>query len=80
MAHTRRIKVGKVQHNDGQFTEVQTVGTEGLEQGLLLDIIQLHRDDTNDTREEFQHRFPVGMWLNVWTTVEIGPNRILDSK
>ena len=37
---------GEVQYNDGQFAEVQTVGTEGLEQGLRLDTIQLHREDS----------------------------------
>ena len=68
---------GEVQYNDGQFAEVQTVGTEGHEQGLLLDTIQLHREDTNDTREEFHHRFPVGMWLDVWTTTKIGSDPTL---
>jgi len=39
----------------------------------LLGAIQIHREDTSDTSEEFQHRFPVGMWLDIVTTTEITP-------
>jgi len=73
----RKRLEGEAQYNDGQFAEVQTVETEGPEQGLLLDAIQLHREDTDDTHEEFQHRFSVGMWLNVWTTMEIDSSTAL---
>jgi hypothetical protein len=55
---------GLVEYNDGQFAEVQTNGTEGLEKNLLLETIQIHREDT------FQPRFPVGRWLDIRTTTE----------
>ena len=43
---------GEVEHNDGEFAEVQTFGIEGIEKNLLLAIFQIHREDTNDTAEE----------------------------
>ena len=67
----RKRLAGEVQYNDGQFAEIQTVGTEGLEKNLLLDTIQLHREDTDDTPREFERRFPVGMRLDLWTTIEV---------
>jgi hypothetical protein len=38
---------------------------------LLLETVQIHCEDTNDTAEEFQRRFPVGMWLDISTTTDI---------
>jgi hypothetical protein len=38
----RKRVEGKVEYNDGDFAEVQTVGTEDIEKDLLLDTIQLH--------------------------------------
>ena len=64
---------GEVQYNDGQFAEIQTVGTEGIDENLLLDTIQLHREDTDLSLEQFQRGFPVGMWLDIWTTTEVRP-------
>ena len=57
--------------NDGSFAEVQTYGIEGIEKNLLLDTIQLHIEDTEDTPEQFQQRFPVGMTLSILTTTEL---------
>jgi hypothetical protein len=37
---------GEVEYNDGEFAEVQTVGIEGIEKNLLLETIQVHREDT----------------------------------
>jgi len=62
---------GEVEYNDGQFAEVQTAGMEGIEKNLLLDTIQIHRSDTNDSPEDFQKRFPVGMLLDILTITEI---------
>ncbi len=45
--------------------EVQTNGIEGTEKNLLLGTIQIHREDMDDTESEFEHRFPVGMWLDI---------------
>jgi hypothetical protein len=67
----RKKVEGRVDYNDGEFAEVQTVGIEGIEQDLLVETIQIHADDTNDTPDEFRRRFPVGMWLDILTTTEI---------
>src|SRR3954470_306639 len=70
MVMRKRVE-GRVDYNDGEFAEVQTVGIEGIEQDLLLETIQIHADDTNDTPDEFRRRFPVGIWLDILTTTEI---------
>jgi len=67
----RKRVAGVVEHNDGEFSVVQTVGIEEPEKGLLLEEVQFHREDTEDTPEEFERRFPVGMWLDITTTTEI---------
>jgi hypothetical protein len=67
----RKRVAGRIEYNDGDFAEVQTVGIEGIEEDLLLETIQIHREDTNDTPDEFQRRFPVGMWLDILTATEI---------
>jgi hypothetical protein len=67
----RKKVEGRVEYNNGEFAEVQTVGIEGIEQNLLLETIQIHCEDTNDTPDEFQRRFPVGMWLDILTTTDI---------
>ena len=64
----RKQVAGQVGFNDGYFAEIQTVGTKGVEKDLLLDLFQISVEDTTDTVEEFQLRFPVGMWLDVTTT------------
>ena len=66
-----RAVEGVVDYNDGEFAEVQTVGIDGIETDLRLATIQVHREDTNDTPEEFQRRFPVGTWVDIRTTTEI---------
>lgn len=67
----RKRAEGEVQYNDGQFAEIQTNGVEGIEEDLLLETLQIHREDTDDTESEFKRRFPVGMWLDILTTTEI---------
>lgn len=67
----RKRVEGEVEVNDGEFAEVQTSGIEGIEKDLLLEPIQIHREDTNDTPEEFQRRFSVGACLDIRTTTKI---------
>jgi hypothetical protein len=71
--HTSERVEGVVEYNDGEFAEVRTYGIEGIENGLLLETIQVHREDTEDMPEEFQRRFPVGMRLDIVTSTEITP-------
>jgi hypothetical protein len=59
MLTSKRVE-GVVEYNDGQFAEVLTYGTEGIEKGLALETIQIHVEDTADQPEEFKQRFPVG--------------------
>lgn len=72
MVIRKRVE-GEVLYNDGDFTEIQTYGVEGIEKDLLLETIQTHREDTSDTLEEFQRRFPIGMCLDITTIIEITP-------
>ncbi len=67
----RKRVEGEVRHNDGEFAEVMTNGIEGIEKGLLLETIQIHCSDTENTREEFQRRFPVGTRLSIVTNTEV---------
>jgi hypothetical protein len=60
----KRVK-GRVDYNDGEFADVQTVGIEGVEKDLWLETIQIYCEDTNETSDEFQRRFPVGRWLDI---------------
>jgi hypothetical protein len=71
----RKRVEGEVVYNDGEFAEVEIYGVEAYEEDLFLTTIQLHIEDTADTPEEFQQRFPVGMWLNIWLTTETTPIR-----
>ena len=52
-------------------SEVQTYGIEGIENDLLLKTLQIHRNDTDDTSDEFQRRIPVGAVLEITTTTEL---------
>lgn len=70
MVVRKRVE-GQVQQNDGEFAEAQTNGIEGIETNLVLGTIQIHREETDNTPEEFQRRFPVGKWLDVLTITEI---------
>ena len=70
MVSSKRVD-GEVEYNDGEFAAVQTFGIEGIERGLLLETIQIHRKDTEDTPEKFRRRFPAGMILSILTTTEI---------
>jgi phosphoribosylanthranilate isomerase len=67
---TKRVE-GEVEFNDGDFAEVQTYGIEGIEKDLLLKTVQIHRNDTDDTSDEFQRRLPVGTVLKITTTTEL---------
>lgn len=75
----RKQLAGQVEYNNGYFAEIQTVGTEGIEKHLRLDQFQISVEDTTDTVEQFQLRFPVGMWLDVTTTTEVTPKNKLKS-
>jgi len=70
MITSQRVE-GEVLHNHGDFAEVATIGIEGIEEGLWLDTIQIHCEDTGDTPEQFQRRFPVGTTLSILTITEI---------
>ena len=72
----RKQVEGAVQYNNGEFAEVDTIGIEGLEKDRLLETIQVHRCDTEDTPEEFQRRFPVDVRLDILTITEIARNRV----
>ena len=69
MTVTKRVE-GEVEFNDGEFAEIQTYGIEGIEKDLLLKTVQIHREDTEDTSDEFQRRLPVGTVLEIITTTE----------
>lgn len=66
---TKKVE-GEVEYNDGEFAEVQRYGIEGIEKDLLLKTVQIHRNDADDTSDEFQRRFPVGTVLEITTTTE----------
>lgn len=72
---TRKRVAGLVDYNDGEFAGVQAIGIKGIEKDLWLESIQLHREDTDDTPEDFQRRLPVGRWLNILTTTETTAQR-----
>ena len=67
---------GEVEYNDGEFAEIQTFGTEGVETDLLIETIQIQRSDTEDTPAKFRQRFPVGMRLGILTIVEITETKV----
>jgi hypothetical protein len=70
MVTSKRVE-GEVEYNDGEFAEVQTIGIEGIEQGLLLGAIQIYRCNTENMPEDFQRRFLVGAQLSIGTSTEI---------
>lgn len=70
MIVVKRVE-GEVEYNDGEFAEVQTYGIEGIEKDLLLKTVQIHRNDTDDTSDEFQRRIPVGAVVEITTTTEL---------
>jgi phosphoribosylanthranilate isomerase len=74
MVVRKRVK-GRVEYNDGEFAEIQTVGILGIEENLSLSTIQIHRCETKDSSEEFQQRFEVGMWLDISTVTELNVRR-----
>ena len=67
----RKVLEGRVEYNDGHFAVIQTCGIEGVEKNILLQTIQTHREDTNDTPEEFRRRFAVSTMVKICTTTEI---------
>ena len=72
----RKQVEGAVQYNNEEFAEVDTIGIEKVEKDFLLETIQVHRCDTEDTSEEFQRRFPVDVRLDILTITEIARNRV----
>ena len=71
----RKQVAGEVEYNEGEFAEIQTVGTEGIDKDLFLDRFQIDRSDTRDTPKAFKRRLPVGMWLDITTTIEVSPKK-----
>ena len=67
---TRKEMRGEVLYNDGDFAEIQTIGTEGIERDLLLETVQIHRSDTGDAASDFQRWFKIGTRLHIATTIE----------
>ncbi len=67
---TRKEVRGEVLYNAGDFDEIQTIGTEGIERDLLLETVQIHRSDTGDAAWDFQRRFKIGTLLHISTTIE----------
>jgi hypothetical protein len=49
---TRNRVEGEVKFNNGEFAKVLTYGIEGSEKDFLLDTIQIHCEDTEDTPED----------------------------
>ena len=74
MVITKEVE-GVVDSNDGEFAEINTIGIEGIEDGLWLGTMQIRRVNMEDTRKDFLQRLPVGMRLRVVTTTEIKPIR-----
>ena len=70
-----KMVAGEVNCNDGEFAEIKTVGVEGIEKDLWLDTFQIHREDTDDTPDQFRRRFSIGMCLDIVTTTKITPSR-----
>jgi hypothetical protein len=64
---------GEVDYNDGEFAEAKTFGIEGIENGLWLGDMQIHRAKIEYTPDGFRERYPVGMVLQIVTTTEIRP-------
>jgi hypothetical protein len=60
---------GEVQSNDGDVAEIQTNGIEGIEEDLLLDTIEIVRDETKETPEQFQRTLQIGMWVDIITII-----------
>ena len=64
-------RYGQVTYNDGEFAEVQLIAMEGLESGLLLETIQLHREETDKSTADFLRELACGTRLHVSITTEV---------
>jgi hypothetical protein len=69
---TKKVE-GEVDYNNGEFAELKTIGIEGIEDGLWLGTITIHRENTGCSSEEFLQGFVVGELLEIVTTTEITP-------
>ena len=56
---TKKVE-GEVDYNDGEFAEVRTIGIEGIENGLWLGTMQIHRAKIEYTPDEFGNGIPSG--------------------
>ena len=45
MTYDNSRLAGEVEYNDGDFAEIQALGTEGAYEDLLLETIQMSRSD-----------------------------------
>ena len=79
MIITKKV-AGQVDLNDGEFAEVQTIRAEGIEKDLLLDTFQIHREDTDDTPDQFRRRFSIGTRLDIVATTTISPSSEVGQK
>lgn len=62
----------EVKCNDGELAEVKIIRNEALEKDLL-GTLQIHREDTVATPDEFRQIFPVGVQFEIVTTIELIP-------
>jgi hypothetical protein len=68
---------GEVECNDGEFAEIQTFGIDDIANNLLLEKIQIHRENTRFSSADFEAKFPVGSLLEICTTIEVTRLRVL---
>ncbi len=71
IALTKKRIFGRVEFNNGWFAEIQTFGVDGIEKDILLDAIQVHREEMTLSKEQFQQEFRVGQVLDITTTTEL---------
>jgi hypothetical protein len=62
---------GDVELNDGEFAKIQTDGIYGLEEGVLFLTLEIQRDETRYTPDEFELRFPAGSSVKIQFTTKI---------
>jgi hypothetical protein len=66
---THKRLEGTVEYNNVDFAEIQTIGTEGPEKGDFLWIPSKLASPTPRTPLSLERRLPVGIWLEIWTTM-----------
>ena len=69
IALTKKRVFGRVKFNEGWYAEIETFGIEGVEKNILLDTIQVDREEM--TEEQFRQEFRVGSILDITTSTEV---------